>query len=54
MVEAFDNGQTFDVNACSPQFIAAVLKGLFDEESHANEFGTGLLYEVHNLSLIHI
>ena len=34
------------VDACRTQFVASVLEGLFDDESHAYQFGTGLLHQV--------
>ena len=42
VVQTFYDGQAFYVDACRTQFVASVLEGLFNDEAHADQLGTGL------------
>ena len=45
VVQTFYDGQAFYVDACRTQFVASVLEGLFNDEAHADQLGTGLFYQ---------
>ena len=48
VVQTLDNGQTLYMNTCCTQLVASMLESLFDDESHARQFGSRLLNQVEN------
>ena len=48
VVQTLDNGQTLYMDACCTQLVASMLESLFDDESHACQFGSRLLNQVEN------